>query len=82
MNFIIDHRNHGLPEPWRNRFTSIRIQYQQKRYNSNKTYSKTCQRIMKMKSVDVNSGTYIDYGVKHNEKDCKFKFGDQVRILK
>ena len=37
---------------------------------------------MKMKSVDVNSGTYIDYGVKHNEKDCKFKFSDQVRILK
>ena len=37
---------------------------------------------MKIKSVDVNSGTYIDYGVKHNEKDCKFKFSDQVRILK
>ena len=35
-----------------------------------------------MKSVDVNSGTCIDYGVKHNEKDCKFKFGDQVRMLK
>ena len=37
---------------------------------------------MKIKSVDVNSGTYIDYGVKDNEKDCKFKFSDQVRILK
>ena len=35
-----------------------------------------------MKPVDVNSRTYIDFGIEHNEKDPKFKVGDHVRISK
>ena len=35
-----------------------------------------------MKPVDVNSSTYIDFSVKNNEKDLKFKVGDHVRISK
>ena len=32
--------------------------------------------------VNVTSGTYIVYGVEHNEKDPKFKIGDHVKFLK
>ena len=35
-----------------------------------------------MKLVDVNSGTYIDFGIENNDKDPKFEFGDHVRISK
>ena len=47
-------------------------------YQYNNTYYST----IKMKPVDVNSGTYIDFSVKNNEKDLKFKVGDHVRISK
>ena len=33
-----------------------------------------------MRPVDVKSSTYIDFGVKNNEKDPKFNVRDQVRI--
>ena len=36
----------------------------------------------KMKPVDVKSNTYIDFGIKNNDKDPEFKVGDHVRILK
>ena len=35
-----------------------------------------------MKPIDVQSNTYIDFGVENNGKDRKFKFSDQVRISK
>ena len=35
-----------------------------------------------MKPVDVKSKTYIDYSKKINNKDPKFKVGDNVRISK
>ena len=37
---------------------------------------------IKSNPVDVRSNTYIDFGVKSNEKDPKFKVGDHVKILK
>ena len=35
-----------------------------------------------MKPVDVKSSTYIDFGVKNNDNDPKFKVGDLARISK
>ena len=35
-----------------------------------------------MNSLDVKSGTYINFGVENNDKDPKFKVGDHVRIPK
>ena len=35
-----------------------------------------------MKPADVKSRTYIDFGVKNNEKDPKFEVGDHATILK
>ena len=42
----------------------------------NNTYHST----VKMKTVDVNSGIYIDFGIENNEKDPKLKVCDYVRI--
>ena len=36
----------------------------------------------KMKSIDANPNTYTDFHVENNDKDPKFKTGDQVRISK
>ena len=38
--------------------------------------------IIKMKSVDVKSSTYIDGSKEINDKDPKFEIGDIVRISK
>ena len=35
-----------------------------------------------MNTVDVKSDTYIDYGVKYNDRDPKFKVVDHVRTSK
>ena len=35
-----------------------------------------------MKPVDGKSSTYLEFGVKNNEKDPKIKFDDHVRIPK
>ena len=45
-------------------------------------YSKTYHRTIRIKPVGVKSGTYIRYGVEHNDKDPKFKVGNHVRISK
>ena len=45
-------------------------------------YNKTYQRATKMKPTNVNQGTYIDYGIRNNDKDAKFKVGDCGRIPK
>ena len=44
----------------------------------NNTYHRT----IKMKPVDVNDNTYIDFEKEVNNKDPKFKIGDHVRISK
>ena len=35
-----------------------------------------------MTPADVRPGTYIDYGVEHNDKDAKFKAGGHISISK
>ena len=35
-----------------------------------------------MKPVHVKASTYIDFGIKNNEEDLKFKITDQVRLSK
>ena len=35
-----------------------------------------------MKPFDLKSSTHIDFGVKNNEKEPKFKVGDHVRMSK
>ena len=42
----------------------------------------TCQRIIKMESIDVKDNTYTDFGKEVNDNDPKFKVGDHVRVLK
>ena len=45
-------------------------------------YSNTYHRMIKMKTVDVKSSTYIDFVIENNGKDHKLEVGDHVRILK
>ena len=45
-------------------------------------YNNTYHGTIKMKPVDVKSNTYIDYSKETNNKDPKFKVGDNVRISK
>ena len=45
-------------------------------------YNKTVHRRIKMKPVDVTSGSYPEYNKDFNKKDPKFKVGDFVRISK
>ena len=44
----------------------------------NNTYHQT----IKMKPIDVKPDSYAEYSVDSNEKDPKFKVGDNVRISK
>ena len=34
-----------------------------------------------MKTVDVNSNTFIEFNKKNNKEDPKFEFGDYVRMF-
>ena len=45
-------------------------------------YNKTYHKTIKMKPIDVKSGSYAEHGVDSNVKDAKFKIDDHVRILK
>ena len=45
-------------------------------------YNNTYRRTNKMKPVDVEDNTYIDFEKEVNDKDPKFKVGDHVRISK
>ena len=45
-------------------------------------YNNTYHRTIKMKPVDVEDDTYIDFKKEVNDKDPKFKVGDHVRISK
>ena len=45
-------------------------------------YSNTFHKTIRVKPVDVNSSTYIDFGLGNNEKHPKFEVGDHVRIPK
>ena len=45
-------------------------------------YNNTYRRTIKMKPVDVEDNTYIDFQEDVNDKDPKFKVGDYIRISK
>ena len=45
-------------------------------------YKNTYHRTIKMKPVDVKDNTYIDFEKEVNDKNPKFKAGDNVRIPK
>ena len=45
-------------------------------------YNSTYHRTIKMKPVDVKDNTYIDFKKEVNDKDPKYKVGDDVRISK
>ena len=45
-------------------------------------YDNTHHSTIKMKLVDVKSSTYIDSSKEINDRDPKFKTGDNVRISK
>ena len=45
-------------------------------------YNNTYRRTNKMKPVDVEDNTYIDFEKEVNDKDLKFKVDDYVRISK
>ena len=47
-----------------------------------KEYNKTYHTSIKMKPVDVQDNTYIDFKKEISNKDPKFKVGDNVRICK
>ena len=46
------------------------------------TCNNTSHSPIKMKPLDVKQSTYIDFGIKNNDKDIKFQAGDYVRISK
>ena len=45
-------------------------------------YNNTYHSIIKMKSVDVKSSTYIDFNKENNKKDPRFEVGDHVKLSK
>ena len=47
-----------------------------------KKYNNTFHSLIKMKSKDVTDDSFIEYSEETNEKDPKFKVGDNVRISK
>ena len=47
-----------------------------------KKHNNTVHRTIKMKPIDVTSGSYAEYNEDSNEKDPKFKAGNHVRISK
>ena len=45
-------------------------------------YNNTYHRTIKMKQINVKSGSVAEYSEESNKKDPKFKIGDHVRISK
>ena len=45
-------------------------------------YNNIYHRNIKIKPIDVEYNTYIDFGKENNNENPKFKIGDHVRILK
>ena len=45
-------------------------------------YNNTYHRTNKITPVDVRPSTYIDFGIKNNDRDPKFEDGEHVRISK
>ena len=45
-------------------------------------YNNTYHRTVKMKPIDVEDDSFVEYNQESNEEDLKFKVGDHVRISK
>ena len=45
-------------------------------------YNNTFYSTIKMKPVNVESSTHIDFNKENNTEDSKFKIGDHIRISK
>ena len=45
-------------------------------------YNNTYHKTIKMKPIDVNSDSFVEYNDESNEEDPKFKVGDHVRMSK
>ena len=45
-------------------------------------YNNAYHRTIKMKPIDIKSGSFAEYNEESNENDPKFKVGDHVRISK
>ena len=45
-------------------------------------YNNMYHSIIKMKPVDVNPSTYIDFNIENDKEYPKFKVGDHVRVSK
>ena len=45
-------------------------------------YNNTYHRTIKMRSIDVKSGNYVEYNAISRDKDPKFQVGSHVRISK
>ena len=56
--------------------------YIDKLYDIVKKYNNTYHTSIKMKPVDVEDNTYIDFNKEVNDKNPKFEVGDHVRISK
>ena len=68
-------------------FTNTWPQYQKNVYidkldDKVNEYNNTYHRTIKMKPIDVNDNTYIDFGKEVNDKDPKFQVADHIRISK
>ena len=74
-----------LLEHWKTRFTNVTAVSKNVYFDVLNDivgqYNNTYRRTIKMKPIDVKFDSYGEYNVDCNEKDCKFKIGDHVRIL-
>lgn len=43
-------------------------------------YSNTFDNSIKMKLIDVKSGSYAKYNIDSNAKNAKFRIGDHIKI--
>ena len=56
--------------------------YNDKLHDIVNKYNSTYHGTIKMRSVNVKSSKYIDFGIENNDKDPKVKVGSHVKISK
>ena len=56
--------------------------YTDKLYDIRDKYHNVYHRAIKMKSIDINSSTYVGFGVENNNKNPKFEAGERARVSK